>query len=166
MEAQLPSLKNVTVRFMLRKACWARNTSITYGGKTPIEIAFGRRPPDIMSIETMTAIQFVTDPTEQQKLSTVVQEEALKAHLEARQRMDIRRDLAQKLRPSDGPFHPGQSIWYWDRDLSKIHGGEFAILRADMVEAGFDEKRLETVDKLAGYQQQGSHESGGNPLGS
>ena len=42
------------------------------------------------------------------------------------------------------------------RQTSKIHGGEFAILRADMVEAGFDEKRLETVDKLAGYQQQGT----------
>ena len=57
-------------------------------------------------------------------------------------------------------------VFVYFRQTSKIHGGEFAILRADMVEAGFDEKRLETVDKLAGYQQQGAHESGRDPVGS
>ena len=57
-------------------------------------------------------------------------------------------------------------VFVYFRQTSKIHGGEFEILRADMVEAGFDEKRLETVDKLAGYQQQGAHESGRDPVGS
>ena len=25
----------------------------------------------------------------------------------------------------NGPFEPGQSIWYWDRDASKLRDGEW-----------------------------------------
>eukprot|EP00975_Prorocentrum_lima_P063987 12894835-Prorocentrum_lima.AAC.1 len=28
----------------------------------------------------------------------------------------MRRDLADRLLPSDGPFEERQSIWYWDKD--------------------------------------------------
>ena len=45
-----------------------------------------------------------------EKLNNLIRDEAIKAHLEARQRTDIRRDLAQKLRPSDGPFEPDQRV--------------------------------------------------------
>ena len=48
---------------------------------------------------------------------------AQQAHLEARQRIDIQRDLSTRIAPSDGPFHVGQSIWYYHRDPSKIRGG-------------------------------------------
>ena len=39
----------VTVQDLIKEGCWVRNVSCTYGGKTPIELAFGRRPPDIIS---------------------------------------------------------------------------------------------------------------------
>ena len=44
------------------------------------------------------------------KTETKTRKEAMKAHLEARQRVDIRRDLIAKLRPSDGPFEAGQYL--------------------------------------------------------
>ena len=55
----------------------------------------------------------------------MVRDLAQRAHLEARQSLDIRRDLAQRMRASEGPFTAGQSIWYWNRDMSKIRGGEW-----------------------------------------
>ena len=112
-----------------KAACWARNISVTYGGRTPLEIAFGRKPPDVLCIENMLPQQLVEQPDAKQQASDVLQKEALKAHLESRQRMDLRRDLARKLRPSDGPFDPGQSIWYWERDMTKLRGGEWLAAR-------------------------------------
>jgi hypothetical protein len=45
---------------------------------------------------------------------------ALKAHLESRQAEDLQLDLARNVRPSDGPFNPGDKIFFWDKDPSKI----------------------------------------------
>ena len=89
---------------------------MTYGGRTPLEIAYGRRPPDLLDVENMMPIQLVTDPTQRETTQEVLKRQARKAHLEARQRLDLRRDLAKRLKPSDGPFYPGDAIWYWDRD--------------------------------------------------
>ncbi|MEO2106015.1 MAG: hypothetical protein ABGZ36_10305, partial [Actinomycetota bacterium] len=50
---------------------------------------------------------------------------ASEAHLKARQREDLRRDLAERLKPSAGPFVPGHGLWYWDRDMSKIRAGKW-----------------------------------------
>ena len=47
-----PELAHVTPRALMRKAAMARNTSLTYGGKTPLELAFGRRPRDVITVET------------------------------------------------------------------------------------------------------------------
>ena len=125
----MPDLRHVSVRQILGRACWARNNSLTYGGRTPAEIAFGRRPPDILEVENMLPPQLFTEPTKREKLNNFIRDEALKAHLTARQRMDLRRDLAARLRASDGPFHVGQSIWFYDRDMSKIRGGEWIASR-------------------------------------
>ena len=38
-----PSLKETTASELFRKGVAARNASLTYGGKSPAEIAFGRR---------------------------------------------------------------------------------------------------------------------------
>ena len=51
----------VTPELILREACWARNITHTYGGKTPLELAFGRRPPDIMSTENATLGQLTNE---------------------------------------------------------------------------------------------------------
>jgi len=104
-------------------ATYARNTNLTYGGKTPLEIAFGRPPPDIVQLENMTPLQVATDPSDADKLHRRIAQIAQEAYQQTRQHDDIRKDLLQKLRPSEGPFEPGQSVWYWDRDPSKIRGG-------------------------------------------
>ena len=38
---------------------------------------------------------------------------ALKAHNEARQAADLIGDLAQRLKPTDGPFKPGTRVYFW-----------------------------------------------------
>ena len=50
---------------------------------------------------------------------------AQEAHLQARQRLDLRRDLAAKLLPSHGPLEVNEAVWYWARGMSKIRGGHF-----------------------------------------
>ena len=46
--------------------------------------------------------------------------------MEAHQRADIRRDLAARLLPTEGPFRPGDRVYYWQIDNSKIkHGTTF-----------------------------------------
>ena len=43
-----PTLGSLTPREIMKMACFARNSCITYGGKTPVELVFGRRPRDII----------------------------------------------------------------------------------------------------------------------
>ena len=57
-----PIKKAATIRTLLREACWARNVSCTYGGKTPIELAFGRKPPDIVTLANANPGQLTEDP--------------------------------------------------------------------------------------------------------
>ena len=47
----LPNRQLITAEQLVLRAQWARNTSVTYGGRTPIEIATGRRPPDVVNVE-------------------------------------------------------------------------------------------------------------------
>ena len=44
---------------------------------------------------------------------------ALKAHLEARQSADLRRDLARRVLPSDGPYAHGDRVFVWIDDKAK-----------------------------------------------
>ncbi len=36
---------------VMRKACCVRNQSVTYGGVSPMEMVFGRRPPAVVGLE-------------------------------------------------------------------------------------------------------------------
>ena len=92
MSSEEPSLREVTMNTLIRKAIFARNTSVTYGGKTPYEIAYGRKPPDVISLENMSARQYSMEPTASERTDDMIRDLAQKAHLEARQRVDIRRD--------------------------------------------------------------------------
>ena len=56
-----PLLANVTYRQVMRQAALARNSMVTYGGVTPLELAFGRRPADLLSPETMTPPQLTSE---------------------------------------------------------------------------------------------------------
>ena len=44
---------------------------------------------------------------------------ALRAHLEARQSADLRRDLARRVLPSDGPYTHGDRVFVWIDDKAK-----------------------------------------------
>ena len=52
-ESQEPGLRTVTMAQLMQDAAYVRNCDVTYGGKTPLEIATGRAPPDIIQIENM-----------------------------------------------------------------------------------------------------------------
>ena len=108
-----PYLNKVTLRDLIRACCWARNTTLTISGYTPVEPATGRQPTDHTDLEPMKPDQLsaidLPRLTELQKL-------ALCAHLEALA-ADLRRDLAHKVLPSDGPYIHGERS-----DLIMIHG--------------------------------------------
>ena len=99
---------------------WARNNQLTLSGMTPIELALGRRPPDLLDAENESPEQLTTDPLETDRRDQLVKKLALKSHLEARQQEDLRNDLARNVRPSEGPFEPGTRNFYWEKDHSKI----------------------------------------------
>ena len=44
---------------------------------------------------------------------------ALRAHQEARQALDLRKDLARRAMPSDGPYALGDKVFVWMKDESK-----------------------------------------------
>jgi len=133
-ESDVPGIKSVTVWHIIVAAVEARNSSVTYGGVTPLEIAFGRKPPDVIDLETMNPGQMSQEDTQIVKRDREVKKLAIQAHQEARQREDIRRDLAQRIRSHSGPYQPGEGVWYWDRDQNKIRGGEWR--KAKIVSVG------------------------------
>ena len=47
----------------------------------------------------------------------------MQSSLEARQIADLRRDIAGRLLPSEGPCQPGDRVYYWQIDKSKIKHG-------------------------------------------
>lgn len=115
-----PLLSNVTYRQVVRQAALARNSMVTFGGITPLELAFGRRPADLISVETSTPPQLTSEvPTTEHQLRALRQL-AQHKYIEAKQSDDLRRDIAARLQFSDGPFYPGDKIYYWTEDKSKI----------------------------------------------
>ena len=47
----------------------------------------------------------------------------MQTHLEAQQREDIRRDLAERMKFVPPDLRAGEHEFYWPEDLSKIHQG-------------------------------------------
>ena len=48
------TLKKMTYRQLLTAAATVRNQTVTYGGVTPQELAFGRRPADLIQLDVAT----------------------------------------------------------------------------------------------------------------
>ena len=63
---------------------WARNTQLTISGYSPLEIATGRRPPDLFDVETANPEQLTSEPPEEDISTLALQRLALRAHQEAR----------------------------------------------------------------------------------
>ena len=88
----------------------------TASGYSLLEIAIGRRPPDLLDIET-------SDPAPEDRTQQELKRLALKAHQEARQSADLRRDMARRTMPSDGPYKPGDKVFVW---TSPVHANSIA----------------------------------------
>ena len=129
---------------LILRACWARNNSLTYGGKTPLECAYGRRPPDIINPENETfgshAVRLsstgqgpegyhksnVNKHSDFVNSDLKLQKIALEAHLQARQIYDMQRDFAAKLEyPTYTQIKENDPVWYWSRDPNKIRHGKW-----------------------------------------
>ena len=105
-----PRLKTLPPKSLIRRAATARNTTVTFGGKTPLELAMGRRPRDVITVEHEGMDSLTSPPTPEQSDVAKVQKIAMKAYLEARQREDLRRDLANRVLPSDGPLEVNDNV--------------------------------------------------------
>ena len=114
-----PALNKVTLRDLIRECCWARNTTLTISGYTPIELATGRRPTDHSDLELMKPDQLSAVDLPRDATLNELRKLALKAHLEARQSADLRRDLARRVLPSDGPYAHGDRVFVWIDDKAK-----------------------------------------------
>ena len=79
-----------------------------------MELAFGRRPADLIQLDVATPTQLTIDRKEEElQLSK-------QAFQEARRTEDIRRDLAQNFRMSSRPLQVNDKVFYWQEDKSKI----------------------------------------------
>ena len=111
--------EKVTVRQAVKKVAWARNCQLTVSGYSPLEIATGRRPPDLFDVGTCSPEQLSVDPSSEDRTTLELQRIALRAHQEARQAIDLRKDLARRVMPSDGPYRKGDRVFVWHKDESK-----------------------------------------------
>ena len=92
------SLAQITPAQLMRKAATVRNTQRTLSGKTPMELAMGRKPRDLLDPASMNPEQLTPTPTKQDLHNEEIQKLAMKTHLEVQQREDIRRDLAERMK--------------------------------------------------------------------
>ena len=111
--------EKVTVRQAVKKVAWARNCQLTVSGYSPLEIATGRRPPDLFDVENVTPEQLTAKPSDEDRTTLELQRIAMRAHQEARQSLDLRKDLARRVMPSDGPYKKGDRVFVWHKDESK-----------------------------------------------
>ena len=77
----------------MRKAATVRNTQVTPNGKTPMRLAIGWRPRDLLDPASVNEEQLTSTPTKQDLLNEEIQKLAMRTHLEVKQQEDIRRDL-------------------------------------------------------------------------
>ena len=108
-----PRFKDITVREAVEKTVWARNTQFTTSGYSPLEIATGRRPPDLLDVETSDPAQLSTEPLPEDRIEQELQRLALRARQEPCQAADLRHDMARRTMPSDGPDKPGEKVFVW-----------------------------------------------------
>ena len=121
--------EKVTVRQAIKKVAWARNCQLTVSGHFSLEIANGRGPPYLFDVETTTPEQLSANPSDEDRTTLELQRIAMRAHQEARQSLDLRKDLARRVTPSDGPYHKGDRVFVWHKDeLVEVHR---AVLRVN-----------------------------------
>ena len=60
------TLKKVTYRQLVKAAATVRIQTVTYAGVTPLELAFGRRPADLIQLDVATPTQLTIDRNEEE----------------------------------------------------------------------------------------------------
>ena len=91
--------------------------------KNPVELVFGRKPRDIVTIENSSPEQLSVLVSALDQMDQTLQKLAMKYYLEARQHADLRRDIAARPLPTEGPFSASDRVYYWQVDKSKIEHG-------------------------------------------
>ena len=107
----------------MRKAATVRNTQVILSGKTPMEMAMGKRPRKLMDPASMNPEQLTSTPRKQDFLNEEIQKLAMKTHLEVQQWENTRRDLAWKMKFVLPDLRVGDSVFCWQKDPSKIQQG-------------------------------------------
>ena len=62
---------------------------VTYGGKTLVELVFGRKPRDIVTKDNSSPEQLSIPVTPLDQMDQTLQKLAMKSYLEARQQADL-----------------------------------------------------------------------------
>ena len=106
------ALSQITLAQLMRKAATVRNTQVTLSGKTPMELAMGRRPRDLMDPASMNPEQMTSTPTEQDLLDEEIHMLARKRQLEVQQREDLRRDPAEGMKFAPPGLRVGEQEFY------------------------------------------------------
>ena len=127
------SLTDVTYRSLLKAAALARNSSVTYGGVTPLELAFGRRPTDLIQLDTALPSQLTPDFSKEELSAQQLRDLARKAYIEARQSDDVRRDLARQGMKREAALELRDSSD--DLTCNKEHRKEVSLGRGSMRKA-------------------------------
>ncbi len=83
------TLRSCTFRQLVQKCCWARNNCLLLSGRTPIELATGRRPAGLQDLELLSPEQLTAEPHAEDHRSSTLQRLAMKAHLTVQQMHDI-----------------------------------------------------------------------------
>ena len=94
--------------------------------------------------------QLEQEPNNRELARIIRQKNAMDAYMQVRQRIGIQRDLLSNLKSSPGDFSIGESIWYWNRDLAKIRGGEW--LKGKVLQ--YEPNRPDGAHILQGLQQE------------
>ena len=123
-------LNKVTLRDLVRVQGMLlgtpRNTTLAISGYTPVELATGRRPTDHADLELMKPDQLSAVDQPRDATPAELKKLALRAHLEARPFVDLQRDLARRVPPSDG-----QNVDYvvdFAAFMAKVTKGSFSTL--------------------------------------
>ena len=97
----------------------ARHKQLTLEGstKTPMKLAMGRRPRDLLDPASMNPEQLTSTPTKQDLLNEEIQKLATKTRLDVQQREDIRRHLAERMKFVPIHLRVGENVF---TDQSKI----------------------------------------------
>ena len=99
------TLKKVTCRQLVKAAATVRNQTVSYGDVTFLELAFGRRPADLIQLDVATPTQLTIDRNEEKLAAIQIKQLSEQAFQEARQCKNFRMS-SKPLQVKDKVFNP------------------------------------------------------------